>query len=89
MISDTHPTLSELEYVRSETLAEASQFLGQHPDEARPFLGGTDVLVRMRGGFLMPKFLVDIKNLDDTKACAVGGVWGGRLARVQPVNRGT
>jgi CO/xanthine dehydrogenase FAD-binding subunit len=66
MISDTHPTLPEFEYVRPETLAEASRFLCQRPDEARPFLGGTDVFVRMRDGFLTPKFLVDVKNLDGT-----------------------
>jgi carbon-monoxide dehydrogenase medium subunit len=65
MISHTHPTLPEFDYIRPETLAEASRFLAQHP-EARPFLGGTDVFVRMRDGFLAPKFLVDVKNLDGT-----------------------
>ena len=36
----------------------------QHADEARPFLGGTDVFVRMRDGFLKPRFLVDVKGLE-------------------------
>jgi len=66
MTIHSHPTLPEFDYVRPETLAEASQFLAQHPEEARPFLGGTDVFVRMRDGFLTPKFLVDVKNLDGT-----------------------
>lgn len=66
MSINTHPTLPEFEYFRPETLVEASEFLASHPDEARPFLGGTDVFVRMRDGFITSKFLVDIKHLDGT-----------------------
>jgi carbon-monoxide dehydrogenase medium subunit len=66
MITDSHPTLPEFEYLQPATLAEASEFLASHPGEARPFLGGTDVFVRMRDGFIAPKFLVDVKNLDGT-----------------------
>ncbi len=64
MILDTHPALPEFEYIRPATLTEASEFLSQHPDSARPFLGGTDVFVRMRDGFIKPEFLVDVKNVD-------------------------
>jgi CO/xanthine dehydrogenase FAD-binding subunit len=60
------PALPEFDYIRPASLSEASQFLAGHPDTARPFLGGTDVFVRMRDGFLCPKFLVDVKNLDGT-----------------------
>ena len=66
MILDTHPAIPEFEYIRPATLAEASDFLSLHPDTARPFLGGTDVFVRMRDGFMTPEFLVDVKNLDGT-----------------------
>jgi CO/xanthine dehydrogenase FAD-binding subunit len=66
MINSTHPTLPEFDYIRPTTLAEACQFLADHLDEARPFLGGTDVFVRMRDGFMQPKFLVDVKHLDGT-----------------------
>jgi len=61
---DTHPTLPEFDYLRPRTPAEASEFLSGHPGEARPFMGGTDVLVRMRDGVLTPRFLVDVKGLD-------------------------
>jgi CO/xanthine dehydrogenase FAD-binding subunit len=67
MSMNTHPALPEFEYYRPETLIEASQFLASHSAEARPFLGGTDVFVRMRDGFLTPQFLVDVKNLNGTK----------------------
>lgn len=66
MTINTHPSLPEFEYFQPTTLAEASEFLASHSAEARPFLGGTDVFVRMRDGFLTPKFLVDVKNLDGT-----------------------
>jgi len=66
MALNTHPALPEFEYIRPGTLAEASDFLSHHPDSARPFLGGTDVFVRMRDGFMKPEFLVDVKNLDGT-----------------------
>jgi carbon-monoxide dehydrogenase medium subunit len=63
MALNSHPTLPEFEYIRPESLAEASEFLARNAGEARPFLGGTDVFVRMRDGVLTPKFLVDVKNL--------------------------
>jgi len=61
---DAHPDLPEFDYLRFNSLDEASRFLAEYANEARPFLGGTDVFVRMRDGFLHPKFLVDVKNLD-------------------------
>ncbi len=64
MTMNTHPALPEFEYVRPGNLVEASEFLSRNPDTARPFLGGTDVFVRMRDGVIKPKFLVDLKNLD-------------------------
>jgi aerobic carbon-monoxide dehydrogenase medium subunit len=63
MIS-AHPGLPEFDYIRPKSLAEASQFLADHPGEARPFLGGTDVFVRMRDGIRKEEYLVDVKNLD-------------------------
>ena len=66
MINNTHPTLPEFDYIKLDTLVETSQFLAQHADKACPFLGGTDVFLRMRDGFLKPKFLVDVKHLDGT-----------------------
>ena len=66
MTIDTHPALPEFEYIRPANLAEASDFLSHHSGTARPFLGGTDVFVRLRDGFITPEFLVDVKNLDGT-----------------------
>lgn len=63
MAITTHPTLPEFDYIRPETLIEASDFLLHQATNARPFMGGTDVFVRMRDGMLNPKYLVDLKSL--------------------------
>jgi len=63
---NAHPELPEFEYIRPATLMEASRFLAEHPGNARPLLGGTDIFVRMRDGFWHDEFLVDVKNLDGT-----------------------
>jgi CO/xanthine dehydrogenase FAD-binding subunit len=62
-----HPGLPEFDYVKPASLEEASHFLASHPGEARPFSGGTDCFVRMRDGFMQPKFMVDIKGLEENE----------------------
>lgn len=74
------PTLPEFEYIKPQTMNEASQFLSSHPGEARPFLGGTDLFVQMRDRARLAKYLVDIKGLegmndihfDSTKGITIG-----------------
>jgi carbon-monoxide dehydrogenase medium subunit len=87
MALNTHPTLPEFEYIRPETLAEASDFLSRYPDEARPFLGGTDVFVRMRDGILTPKFLVDVKNLNGSNDLRFNAQTGLTLGASVNMNR--
>ncbi len=64
MSLNAHPVLPEFDYIRPNSLQEASQFLAAHPGEARPLLGGTDIFVRMRDGAWHDKYLVDVKCLD-------------------------
>jgi len=65
-MNNAHPGLPEFDYVKPGSLAEASQFLAENAGRARPFLGGTDVFVRMRDGFWPSDYLVDVKHLDGT-----------------------
>lgn len=58
-----HPGLPEFDYIKPASLGEASTFLAQHVGEARAFIGGTDVFVRMRDGAWQDKYLVDVKGL--------------------------
>lgn len=57
------PRLPEFDYVRPDTIAQASHFLVTHPGEARPFMGGTDLFVQMRDRVYEAKYLVDVKCL--------------------------
>ena len=66
-----HPSLPEFEFIQPASLAEASDFMAQHPEDARLLLGGTDLLVRMRDGFLHPKYLVDVKCLEEARTIIV------------------
>ena len=57
------PGLTEFDYAKPTSLAEASHILAEHGGEARPFMGGTDLFVRMRDGFIRPQIMVDVKHL--------------------------
>jgi CO/xanthine dehydrogenase FAD-binding subunit len=87
MTIDVHPALPEFDYIRPVSLSEASEFLARHPDEACPFLGGTDVFVRMRDGFLSPKFLVDVKHLDGVDQLSYDPLTGLHLGAAVNMNR--
>ncbi len=58
------PRLPEFEYIRLETIEKAAQFLKDHPGEAAPYLGGTDLFVGLRDRRKQPKYLVDLKHLE-------------------------
>lgn len=87
MNTDTHPTLPKFEYVRPKTPIEASEFLARYPDDARPFLGGTDVFIRMRDGFMTSKFLVDVKSLDGTNKLRFDAQTGLTIGAAVNMNR--
>lgn len=57
------PGLPEFDYVRPASLGEACDMLAERGDRARPFMGGTDLFVRMRDGVVRPEVLVDVKHL--------------------------
>jgi carbon-monoxide dehydrogenase medium subunit len=74
------PGLPEFDYVKPTSLSEASRILAERPDRARPFMGGTDIFVRMRDGFVRPEIMVDVKHLpgmrgiryDEQKGLTIG-----------------
>lgn len=68
MTINAHPVLPEFDYIRPNSLQEASQFLAQHAGQARPLCGGTDIFVRMRDGVWTDQYLVDIKHLPEMSA---------------------
>ena len=55
--------LPTFEYNCPETLPDLERLLIEHKDNAKILAGGTDLLVRMKGGIQRPAVLVDIGNL--------------------------
>jgi carbon-monoxide dehydrogenase medium subunit len=66
-MNDVHTGLPKFDYIKPSTIKEASNFIIDHKEESRPFLGGTVVFVRMRDGIWKEKYLIDIKHLEGMK----------------------
>lgn len=57
------PGLPSFDYVRVGTLDEVPRLLEEHGEAARLLMGGTDLFVRMRDGFICPQIVLDVKHL--------------------------
>ncbi|MCY4583817.1 MAG: FAD binding domain-containing protein, partial [Chloroflexi bacterium] len=61
-------------YVAPSTLDEAVAVLEQHGERARPFAGGTDVLVQLRGGRFELDAIVDLKGVPEATELSLNGI---------------
>lgn len=52
-------------YLRPGNLKEALQMLSDHQEECKVIAGGQSLLILMRQGLVTPKYLIDIKNLNE------------------------
>ncbi|GAB2174583.1 FAD binding domain-containing protein [Dongia sp. agr-C8] len=59
-----------MRYERPTTLQAASQLLAKEKGSAYVLAGGTDLLVRLRTGFIEPDLIVDIKRIASTRTIA-------------------
>jgi carbon-monoxide dehydrogenase medium subunit len=57
------PGLPGFDYVRAGTSGEVVDLLEEHGEAAQLLMGGTDLFVRMRDGFVRPQMVVDVKHL--------------------------
>jgi len=57
------PGLPSFDYIKPTSPQEVTKLLLKSDGAARLFMGGTDVFVRMRDGFIAPRFLIDVKRL--------------------------
>jgi carbon-monoxide dehydrogenase medium subunit len=57
--------LPEIECLFPKTLSEALSFLKKHNGAAKVKAGGTDLLPKMKRRELGPKYLIDLKEIDD------------------------
>jgi carbon-monoxide dehydrogenase medium subunit len=60
-----------MQYEAPQTLEAASALLAGAGGVARVLAGGTDLLVQMRGEFVDPDLIVDIKNIPEMRTIAV------------------
>lgn len=86
-MNNAHPGLPEFDYIKPASLADASQFLAQHAGEARPFMGGTDTIVRMRDGFWKDKYLVEVKHFDGMTSIKFDPAKGLTIGAATPMNK--
>ena len=61
------------DYVRPTTLAEALAALDEHGTEAVVIAGGTDLMVWLNARQIAPRYVVDIKKLDELKSIRQDG----------------
>ncbi|MBI4790932.1 MAG: xanthine dehydrogenase family protein subunit M [Chloroflexi bacterium] len=57
------PGLPAFDYVRPTSVEHVTKLLHKRDGQARLFMGGTDVFVRMRDGLIAPEMLIDLKHL--------------------------
>ena len=53
-----------MRYIRPSSLEDAVGLLAEAPGKAVILAGGSDLLVRMKGGFIEPELIIDIKAID-------------------------
>lgn len=77
------------EYVSPATVAEAAQFLQQHPDDARILAGGQSLIPILKLRLAAPRFVVDIGRIQELKAIREdgGNLEIGSLARHVEIER--
>ncbi|MFZ5918498.1 MAG: FAD binding domain-containing protein [Chloroflexota bacterium] len=80
--------IAEFDYLRPTTLQEAVEFLVAHNGTARPFMGGTDLFVRLRDGFYPnTRYVVDLKGLPGMLDISFDPAAGLRLGAAVNMNR--
>jgi len=64
--------LQPFDYIIPKDAAEASALLAAGDGATRPLMGGTDFLIRARGGFIRPERVVDLKGLPGMREIRAG-----------------
>jgi CO/xanthine dehydrogenase FAD-binding subunit len=64
--------LQPFDYIVPKDLQEASELLAAGDGSVRALQGGTDLLIRMRGGFVKPAKVIDLKGLPGMREIRVG-----------------
>jgi len=57
--------IGDFVYLKANTVKKALDFLEQHKDDCKIICGGQSLLILMRQGLVSPKYLIDIKHLEE------------------------
>ena len=68
-----------INYEAPSTIDQAVGLLKAHGEKARPFCGGTDLLIQMRAGVRTPDYVVDVKNIKEMRNISFDPKTGLRL----------
>jgi len=60
-----YPRLPDFKYRQPKTMAEALDVLARHPEQSRPYAGGTDCFVQIRDRRYLPAYIVDLKGIPE------------------------
>lgn len=74
-------------YIKPKSVKETCEILAERGSLAKPFAGGTDLLVQCRKGTVKPEWLVDLKglNLDTISPLMDGGISIGSLTTLNSI----
>ena len=71
-------------YEAPSTLQQALGILAAHGEKARPFVGGTDIIIQMRQGVRRPDYLVDVKQIRELRELSYDAKSGLKLGAAVP-----
>jgi len=80
-------TLPEFQYLKPKTLQEALQLLDEHKDEAKILAGGIGLLAFMKERLVDPRWVVDIKAIDELHTLRDDGGKGLTIGATSTMNQ--
>jgi carbon-monoxide dehydrogenase medium subunit len=76
--------LHAINYDAPTTLDQAVSILKTHGENARPFCGGTDIIIQLRAGVRRTEHLVDVKKIKELQVLSFDAKKGLRLGAAVP-----
>jgi len=80
-------TLPEFQYVKPKSLQDALQLLDEHKDQAKVFAGGVGLFAFMKERLVDPRYVVDIKAIDELQTLSDDGPKGLTIGAAVTMNQ--
>jgi len=78
-------TLPEFKIYRPKTLVEAIELLSLHGDRIKIVAGGTDLVINMKNRLLAPRFVLDIRGIDELRGISFDQERGLRIGALTTI----